>query len=42
MYMIQKKFGQLVNKSTGTYIDKVYGDKTYDNRKNFNILDDIN
>jgi hypothetical protein len=23
-------------------IDKVYGDKAYDNRKNFNILDEIN
>jgi hypothetical protein len=23
-------------------IDKVYGDKAYDDRKNFNILDDIN
>jgi hypothetical protein len=23
-------------------IDKVYGDKAYDDRKNFNILDEIN
>jgi hypothetical protein len=23
-------------------VDKVYGDKAYDNRKNFNILDDMN
>ena len=38
-----KKFGQLVKESAKKYdIDKVYGDKAYDNRKNFNILDDIN
>lgn len=39
-----KKFGQLVKESAKRhYIDKVYGDKAYDNnRKNFNILDDIN
>jgi hypothetical protein len=38
-----KKFGQLVKEAAKKYdIDKVYGDKAYDNRKNFNILDDIN
>jgi hypothetical protein len=38
-----KKFSQLVKESATKYdIDKVYGDKAYDNRKNFNILDDIN
>jgi hypothetical protein len=39
-----KKFGQLMKESAGRYsIDKVYGDKAYDNRrKNFNLLDDIN
>ena len=38
-----KKFGQLVKESAKRHdIDKVYGDKAYDNRKNFNILDDIN
>jgi len=38
-----KKFGQLVKESAKKYdIDKVYGDKAYDNRENFNILDDIN
>lgn len=39
----KKKFGQLVKESAKKYdIGKVYGDKAYDNRKNFNILDDIN
>ena len=38
-----KKFGQLVKEAAKKYdIDKVYGDKAYDNRKNFSILDDIN
>ncbi len=38
-----KKFSQLVKESKTKYdIDKVYGDKAYDNRENFNILDDIN
>jgi hypothetical protein len=38
-----KKFGQLVKESAKRNdIDKVYGDKAYDNRKNFNMLDDIN
>jgi hypothetical protein len=38
-----KRFGQLVKESAKRHdIDKVYGDKAYDNRKNFNILDDIN
>ena len=35
-----KKFGPLVKESAKTHdIDKVYGDKAYDNRKNFNILE---
>jgi hypothetical protein len=34
-----KKFGPMVKESAKRYdIDKVYGDKAYDNRKNFNIL----
>jgi hypothetical protein len=38
-----RKFGPLVKESAKRHdIDKVYGDKAYDNRKNFNILDDIN
>ncbi len=38
-----KKFSQLVKESAKRHdIDKVHGDKAYDNRKNFNILDDIN
>ncbi len=38
-----KKFGPLVKEAANKYvIDKVYGDKAYDNRKNFNILDKIN
>ena len=35
-----KKFGPLVKEAASKYdIDKVYGDKAYDNRNNFNILD---
>jgi Transposase DDE domain len=38
-----KQFGPLIKESAKKHdIDKVYGDKAYDNRKNFNILDDIN
>ena len=38
-----KKFGPLVKESAKRHdVDKVYGDKAYDNRKNFNILDDMN
>ena len=38
-----KKFGLLVKEAASKYdIDKVYGDKAYDNRNNFNILDKIN
>ena len=38
-----KKFGPLIKESANRHdIDKVYGDKAYDNRKNFNILDDMN
>ena len=41
--MIQKKFGPLVKEAASKYnIDKVYEDKAYDNRNNFNILDKIN
>jgi hypothetical protein len=41
MYMI--KFGPLIKESAKKHdIDKVYGDKAYDDRKNFNILDYIN
>jgi len=37
-----KKFGPLVKEAASKYdIDKVYGDKAYDNRHNFNILDKI-
>jgi hypothetical protein len=38
-----KKFGPLVKESANRHgiVDKVYGDKAYDDRKNFNILDDI-
>jgi hypothetical protein len=39
----EKKFGPLVQEAASKYdIDKVYGDKAYDNRNNFNILDKIN
>jgi len=39
-----KKFGPLVKEAVASKydIDKVYGDKAYDNRNNFNILDKIN
>jgi hypothetical protein len=38
-----KKFGPLVKESAKRHdVNKVYGDKAYDNRKNFNILDDMN
>jgi hypothetical protein len=38
-----KKFGPLVKEAAEKYdIDKVHADKAYDNRKNFNLLDDIN
>ena len=38
-----KKFSSMVREITKEYdIDKVYGDKAHDNRKNFNILDDMN
>jgi len=41
--MMQKKFSQLVKESAKRHdIDKVYGDKAYDNRRNFNMLNDIN
>ena len=38
------KFGPLIKESAKRHgiVDKVYGDKAYDDRKNFNILDDIN
>jgi Transposase DDE domain len=38
-----KKFTPLIKEAAEKYdIDKVHADKAYDNRKNFNILDDIN
>ena len=38
-----KQFGPLIKESAKKHdIDKVYGDKAYDDRKNFNILDGIN
>ena len=38
-----KKFGPLVKEAASKYdIDKVYGDKAYDNRNNFNLLEKIN
>lgn len=38
-----RKFGSLVREAAEKYdIDKVHADKAYNNRKNFNILDDIN
>jgi len=38
-----KKFGPMVKEAAIKYdIDKVYGDKAYDNRNNFNLLDKIN
>ena len=38
-----KKFGPLVKEAAKICeIDKVHGDKAYDDRKNFNLLDDIN
>jgi len=38
-----KKFGPLLKESAMRHdIDKVYADKAYDNRKNFNILDESN
>jgi IS5 family transposase len=37
------KFGPLVREAAEKYdIDKVHADKAYDNRRNFNLLDDIN
>ena len=38
-----RKFGPLVKEAAEKYdINKVHADKAYDNRKNFNLLDDIN
>jgi hypothetical protein len=38
-----KKFGPLVKEAASKYDnDKVYGDKAYGNRNNFNLLDRIN
>jgi hypothetical protein len=38
-----RKFGRLVKEAAEKHeINKVYADKAYDNRNNFNILDDIN
>jgi DDE family transposase len=38
-----KKFGPLVKEAAEKYdVDKVHADKAYDNRRSFNLLDDIN
>lgn len=38
-----KKLGPMVKEVSEEYnIDKVYGDKAHDNRKSFNLLDDLN
>ena len=38
-----KQFGPLIKESAKKHdIDKVYGHKVYDDRKNFNMLDYIN
>jgi IS5 family transposase len=38
-----KQFSPLIKESAKKHdIDKVYGDKAYDDRKNFNIVDEIN
>jgi hypothetical protein len=38
-----KQFGPFIKESAKKHdIDKVYGDKAYDDRKNFNIVDEIN
>ena len=38
-----KKFCPLVREAAQKYnIDKVYADKAHDNRRNFNLLDDLN
>ena len=44
MYMTQKSLDLQYRGSSSSKhdIDKVYGDKAYDNRNNFNILDKIN
>jgi hypothetical protein len=43
MLMIQKKLGILLNGSAKEqYIEKLYGEKAYDKKRNLNILDDLN
>ncbi|MGB7638718.1 MAG: transposase, partial [Nitrososphaeraceae archaeon] len=38
-----KKFGPLIKEAAEKHdIDKVYADKAYDKRKNFDLLDEIN
>jgi hypothetical protein len=38
-----KKFRPMIKEVAGKYcIDKVYGDRAHDTRKNFNLLDDLN
>jgi Transposase DDE domain len=38
-----KKFRPMIKEVAGKYcIDKVYGDRAHDSRKNFNLLDDLN
>lgn len=42
-YTSQKKLGPMVKEvSEGFDIDKIYGDKAYDTRRRFNLLDDLN
>jgi hypothetical protein len=38
-----KKLGPMIREVAEEYdIDKVYGDKAHDNRRSFNLLDDLN
>ena len=38
-----KKFSSMIREITKEYdVDKVYGDKAHDNRRSFNLLDDLN
>jgi hypothetical protein len=43
MFTIPKKFSPIVREvSEGYDIDKVYADKAHDNRRSFNLLDNLN
>ena len=38
-----KEFSSMIKEVSEEYdIDKVYGDKAHDNRRSFNLLDDLN